>query len=172
MLTIIYYHCCPNVNLKCLLGDNQGYSEFRLTLNEGAGDVNIEVKDGAITTTGNHAHGVVGNQLGMGTTGSIDILVNGGTILASGMHASGVQVGRSIYSETNAVGVGDDGYRRQSVTVNGRVFGGTGEGAGVFLAGGGKVIIGSNGSVGAESGVAIRAAREDATDTAPSCTSP
>ena len=45
--------------------------------------------------------------------------------------------------------------------MNGRVFGGTGEGAGVFLAGGGKVIIGSNGSVGAESGVAIRAAGQD-----------
>ena len=131
----------------------------------GAGDVNIEVKDGAITTTGNNAHGILGRQLGiMGTTGSIDILVNGGTILASGMHASGVQVGR-INSDTNAVEraaeVGDDGYRRQSVTVNGRVFGGTGEGAGVFLAGGGKVIIGPNGSVGAESGGAIRAAGQD-----------
>ena len=138
--------------------------------NAGDGDVNIEVKDGAITTTGNNTHGVVGHQLGLGTTGSIDIVVNGGTILASGMHASGVQVGR-INSETNAVEdaaeVGDDGYRRQSVTVNGRVFGGTGEGAGVFLAGGGKVIIGPNGSVGAESGVAIRAARQDPTETAP-----
>ena len=132
---------------------------------QGAGDVNIEVKDGAITTTGNNAHGILGRQLGiMGTTGSIDILVNGGTILASGMHASGVQVGR-INSDTNAVEraaeVGDDGYRRQSVTVNGRVFGGTGEGAGVFLAGGGKVIIGPNGSVGAESGGAIRVAGQD-----------
>ena len=128
---------------------------------QGAGDVNIEVKDGAITTTGNNAHGILGHQSGMG---SIDILVNGGTILASGMHASGVQVGR-INSDTNAVDraaeVGDDGYRRQSVTVNGRVFGGDGEGAGVFLAGGGKVIIGPNGSVGAESGVAIRAAGQD-----------
>ena len=132
---------------------------------QGAGDVNIEVKDGAITTTGNNAHGILGRQLGiMGTTGSIDILVNGGTILASGMDASGVQVGR-INSDTNAVEraaeVGDDGYRRQSVTVNGRVFGGTGEGAGVFLAGGGKVIIGPNGSVGAESGGAIRVAGQD-----------
>ena len=134
----------------------------------GAGDdVNIDVKDGAITTTGDNAHGILGYQSGMG---SIDILVNGGTILASGMDASGVQVGR-INSETDAVEraaeVGDDGYRRQSVTVNGRVFGGTGEGAGVFLAGGGKVIIGPNGSVGAESGVAIRAARQDPTETAP-----
>ena len=126
-----------------------------------AGDVNIDVKDGAITTTGNNAHGILGHQSGMG---SIDILVNGGTILASGMDASGVQVGR-INSDTNAVEraaeVGDDGYRRQSVTVNGRVFGGDSEGAGVFLAGGGKVIIGPNGSVGAESGVAIRVAGQD-----------
>ena len=99
-------------------------------IHQGLGNVNIKVKDGAITTTGNNAHGIEGYQeSGMG--GSIDIRVNGGTILASGMDANGVQVGR-INSETNAVEsaaeVGDDGYRRQSVTVNGRVFGGTSEG--------------------------------------------
>ena len=51
-----------------------------------------------------------------------------------------------------------DGYRKQTVTVNGRVHGGTGEAAGVFLAGGGRVFIGPQGSVGAESGIAILAA--------------
>ncbi len=129
-----------------------------------SGDVHINAQDIDITTTGNNAHGILGNQMNTGTTGSIDILVNGGTILASGMDASGVQVGR-ITPGTNAVEraaeVGDDGYRRQSVTVNGQVFGGGGDGAGVFLAGGGKVIIGPKGSVGAESGVAIRAAGQD-----------
>ena len=54
--------------------------------------------------------------------------------------------------------MGADGYRQQAVRVNGRVFGGTGEGAGIFLAGGGKVFIGPRGTVGAASGIAIRAA--------------
>ena len=137
-------------------------------LHQGAGDVNIEVKDGAITTTGKYSNGILVRQSDMGTTGSIDILVNGGTILASGMHASGVHVGSiNLVTVERAAEVGDDGYRKQSVTVNGRVFGGTGEGAGVYLAGGGKVIIGPNGSVGAESGVAIRATGQDSNNTAP-----
>ena len=50
-----------------------------------------------------------------------------------------------------------DGYRRQTVTVNGRVSGGSGNAAGVFLAGGGRIYIGPAGTVGAESGIAIRA---------------
>ena len=52
---------------------------------------------------------------------------------------------------------GADGYRQQTVTVNNRVYGGTGEAAGVFLAGGGKVFIGKQGTVGAASGIAIHA---------------
>ena len=138
-------------------------------LHQGAGDVNIEVKDGAITTTGNYSNGILVRQSDMGTTGSIDILVNGGTILASGMHASGVHVGSINLDAVERAAEVDvvDGYRKQSVTVNGRVFGGTGEGAGVYLAGGGKVIIGPNGSVGAESGVAIRATGQDSNNTAP-----
>ena len=128
------------------------------------GDVNIDAQGVIVTTMGENAHGIAGYQQQSGI-GSIDILVNGGTILASGMDASGVQVGHININSgavVRAAGVdGVDGYRRQIVTVNGRVFGGTGEGAGVFLAGGGKVIIGPNGSVGAESGVAIRAAGQD-----------
>ena len=53
--------------------------------------------------------------------------------------------------------MGADGYRRQTVTVNGAVMGGTGAGAGVWLAGGGRVVIGPKGSVGAASGIAILA---------------
>ena len=41
--------------------------------------------------------------------------------------------------------------------MNGPVFGGAGEGAGIVLANGGSVVIGPSGSVGAASGVAIRA---------------
>ena len=42
----------------------------------------------------------------------------------------------------SAAPVGENGYRNQTAVVNGRVSGGSGEGAGVFLAGGGRVVIG------------------------------
>ncbi|MYA87933.1 MAG: hypothetical protein F4X97_05700 [Boseongicola sp. SB0662_bin_57] len=48
-----------------------------------------------------------------------------------------------------------DGYRKQTVTVNGRID--SARGAGVFLAGGGKVFIGPSGRIDADSGVAILA---------------
>ena len=54
-------------------------------------------------------------------------------------------------------GLDADGYLQQSVTVNGRVYGGSGSAAGVFLAGGGRVYIGAAGTVGADSGIAILA---------------
>ena len=50
--------------------------------------------------------------------------------------------------------IGEDGYRQQIVTVNGSVMGAD---AGVWLAGGGKVVIGPQGTIGAESGIAILA---------------
>ena len=34
---------------------------------------------------------------------------------------------------TNVVDVGKDGYRKHTATVNGEVFGGTGDAAGVYL---------------------------------------
>ena len=55
--------------------------------------------------------------------------------------------------------MGEEGYRKQSATVNAPVTGGSGrDAAGVFLAGGGRVVIGPRGSLGAESRIAIRAA--------------
>ncbi len=123
----------------------------------GAGEIDIDVQDTTITTTNENAHGVLAYHAG---PGPIRIAIDGGTIRTTGTDASGVQVGR--LSPRGAVSfaaeVGEDGYRKQSVTVNGRVFGGSGEGAGVFLAGGGKVIIGPEGSLGADSGAAVRAA--------------
>ena len=44
-------------------------------------------------------------------------------------------------------------------TVNDAVHGGSGDAAGVFLAGGGRVYIGPAGTVGADSDIAIRACR-------------
>ena len=119
------------------------------------GDINIGVhQDSSITTFGEGSHGIlVEHDSGMG---SIDILVNrGATIHASGAGASGVKVG-GLNDDGEVIKAGGlgDGYRKQTVTVNGRVMGNE---AGVYLAGGGRVIIGSKGSVGAESGIAILA---------------
>ena len=86
---------------------------------------------------------------------------------ATGANASGVQIGR-FNTATNALeraaGYPPEAaivlYRAQTATVNGRVRGGTGEAAGVYLAGGGRAVVGPAGMVGAGSGIAILAARK------------
>ena len=118
------------------------------------GDIAIGVRDSTITTIGQGSHGILAeHDSGMG---SINILVNRGTIHASGTGASGVRVGllNADGEVTRAGGLDEDGYRKQTVTVNGSVMGNA---AGIFLAGGGRVIIGPRGSVGAVSGIAILA---------------
>ena len=127
----------------------------------GTGNIYIDAHDGsAITTTGAGAHGIVAYHLGTMDSRSIEVTI-GGTVNASGTNAHGVQIGRlNAQGEAErAAGVDPaDGYRRQTVRVNGPVWGGSGEAAGVFLAGGGRVYIGPDGSVGADSGIAIHAA--------------
>ena len=127
---------------------------------EGRGDITIAVTGGEISTQGEGSHGIyAAHESGMG---GMRITVDGDSIHAHGTNASGIQVGRldeeGLVEGTAAFG--EDGYRRQSVAVNGRVTGGSGDAAGVFLAGGGRVVVGPRGSVGAASGVAIRAAGE------------
>ncbi len=121
------------------------------------GDVHIDVRGSRITTRGVNSYGIYAeHESGIG---EVRITVDGGTIRAAGMDASGIQIGRlnEAGMVERAAALGEDGYRNQSVTVNGQVFGGSGEAAGVYLAGGGRVMIGLQGSLGAESGVAIRA---------------
>ena len=127
-------------------------------VHEGTGTVVIDVKEGgAITTEGDHAHGIVINHFGTKNSRTIAVTV-GGTVSAGGVGSNGIQAGRvNDGMVEGAAGLGDDGYRGQTVTVNGQVFGGSGEAAGVYLAGGGKVVIGAQGSVRAESGIAILA---------------
>ena len=126
--------------------------------NRTAGDITINTS-ATVITEGAGGHGVY-TELDEGE-GEISVSVGGGSVTASGMDSSGVKVGY-----VNASGLPErvadhddnaDGYRRQTVTVNGDVFGGTGDAAGVFLAGGGRVVIGPRGSVGADSGIAILA---------------
>ena len=147
---------------------------------EGTGDIVIDVRDTAVAATGESIAGI--RSFHMSGEGSISVRVEGGTITAQGPGSSGILVGltgrifgdrtgpikaptggdveidRSVPSGSPSV----EGNRAQSVMVNGRVRGGTGVGAGVRLYGGGRVEIGPRGSVGADSGVAVRAEGEGA----------
>ena len=120
------------------------------------GTVAIDVEGGSITTMGASAHGIRAANV---SGGSIAIVLEGGSVRAAGANASGIHVGR-LNADTGAVehaasDADGDGYRDQTVRVNGAVRGGSGDAAGVWLAGGGRVIVGPQGSVGAESGIAI-----------------
>ena len=128
------------------------------------GDIRITTSGTRIETRGADADGILVYHTG---TGRIDIRVDGGRIEALETGSSGIRVGQVTTPETRlgrtaAAGVveraaplGPDGYRRQTVSVNAPVNGGAGLGAGVFLAGGGRVIVGPDGRLGAGSGVAI-----------------
>ena len=125
-------------------------------LHQGAGN-NIHIAtdaDSSITTTGASGHGIVAYHFGTEDTRSIDITV-GGDITAGGTNAQGVRVGAvSSGQAARAAAFNEDGYRRQTVTVNGSV---TSNAEGVFLAGGGRVVIGPQGSITSASGIAILA---------------
>ena len=147
---------------------------------EGTGDINIDVRDSTVVAAGESVAGI--RSFHMSGEGSIQVRVDGGTISAEGAGSSGILVGltgRIFGDRTGPIKApagedvavdgdepgdspGADGYRAQSVMVNGRVRGGTGVGAGVRLYGGGRVEIGPHGSVGASSGVAVRAEAEGA----------
>ena len=129
------------------------------------GDIDIDVYGSAsVTTNGAGAHGIYTGIMGRGPVSAA--VRRGASVRAAGANASGVQIGRLNANPDDDVpdgtpervaGFGADGYRKQTVTVNGRVTGGSGEAAAVYLAGGGKVVIGPQGSLGAASGIAILA---------------
>ena len=91
---------------------------------------------------------------GQADTRSIDITV-GGTVTTEGADAQGVRVG-AIDSGAPArmAALDDEGYRRQTVTVNNAI---SSQGEGIYLANGGRVIIGARGSIRSATGAAIRA---------------
>ena len=143
---------------------------------EGTGDITIDVRDSIVVATGESVAGI--RAFNFTGEGSIGIRVDGGTIAAEGEGSSGILVGLTgrIFEDRTepiqAPGLRDvtvdpsDNTRgttaAQDVVVNGRVRGGTGVGAGVRLYGGGRVEIGPRGSVGADSGVAVRAEADGA----------
>ncbi len=128
---------------------------------ENGGNVSVRTGGGhSIATAGAGAHGILVLNFGTSAgTGAIFIDV-GGSVRAGGADAHGIAAGSLDDNDavTGASPLDDDGYRRQTVRVNGRVYGGSGDAAGIFLAGGGRVFIGPRGVVGALSGVAVRAA--------------
>ena len=105
-----------------------------------AGDVQVDVTGGAITAEGNGVEALY--AVPHERNGAITVSVSEGARVTGG--ASGVYV-----RGAGATG----GVRSQSVTVNGQVRGGTG--AGVHLAGGGRLTVGRAGRVGATSGMGV-----------------
>ena len=132
---------------------------------ENDGDLMIDTSGGhIITTTGANSHGIVAYHTGTMDPRSMAITVEG-SVNAIGAGSQGVRVGTLANGAPARVASFDmDGYRDQTVTVNGPV---TSNGEGVFLAGGGRVVIGPQGSIDSDSGIAILATGEvPADDTA------
>ena len=137
------------------------------------GDIRIATAGTRIETRGADADGILAYHTGQG---GIDIGIDGGRIDAAGDGSNGIRVGQVSAegvrsARTGAAGaveraapVGADGYRRQTVTVDAPVTGGTGLAAGVFLAGGGRVVVGPQGRLGAGSGIAIFSAGDTTVD--------
>ena len=125
------------------------------------GDIMLRLRDASVAVAGLNAAGVEASLV-FGR-GSVRVHVAGGDVIAEGNGADGVKVGfLNDKGRVFAAGVGADGFRDQTVTVNGRVHGGSGDGAGIWLAGGGRVEMGPEGRVGADSGAAVRAVGEGA----------
>ena len=147
-----------DININVQGGSIETWGAFsygiRGDMGEGnGGEISIVTGGGnTITTTGSNGHGIVAYHYGTEHDTSKITIDVGGTIDASGVGAQGVRVGTSPPARVAAIGA--DGYRQQTVTVNGSVMG---DDAGVWLAGGGRVVIGPRGTIGARSGIAILA---------------
>ena len=120
-----------------------------------SGNVIIDMQSGSsVTTHGPNSHGIVSYHFGETATRSMDITV-GGLVTVSGTGAQGVRMGTITEGAPERMAALDDnGFRRQTVTVNGPI---TSAGEGVFLANGGRVIIGPRGSIRSGTGIAILA---------------
>ena len=138
--------------------DNRTYSVGVAARHSGQGNIGIVIRGGRILTSGAASHGIFVRHDGQGPSRSTNLSV-GGTVVAAGEDADGIRIGQlgENGGVEGAAALAGDGYRKQTVRVNGRVLGGSGVGAGIYLAGGGRVIIGPQGHVGATSGTAIRA---------------
>ena len=141
----------------------QSYGIFALQAgtDKGVNDIDVATTNTDITTHGEGAVGIYArHQSGVG---SMRVVVTGGEIRTYGEDASAIQFGRfSNGAIADVAELGTDGYRKHTVIIDSKVLGSSGDAAGVYLWGGGKVIIGPGGTVGADSGVAIRATGDTA----------
>ncbi|MCY4446591.1 MAG: autotransporter domain-containing protein [Rhodobacteraceae bacterium] len=157
---------------------DESYGIYVWHENTGEGNVSITTRDGhTIATEGANAHGIHIEHAGIGSS---EVVVD--NITANGVGAYGIKFGRlnddgeiervsavSVDDDGNQKLLNEDGYRPQMVRINGTVMGGQEkedgtDGAGVFMAGGGRVTIGSEGVLGAQSGIAILAAGVNPTE--------
>ena len=155
-------------------GGTYSYGIFALKNNPG--DLVIDMRGGSITTAGDNSHGIVARS---SDADSMIHITVGGPVTTSGAGAHGIlaqpQGGGDVVilirgTVVRASGAGADGIRiegsggRQTVSIGSEVWGGSG-GAGIRLRGGGRVVIGPDGRVGAApGGVAIAVTRADPTD--------
>ena len=134
------------------------------------GGITIGVSGGStVKTEGSGSHGI---QAENSLRKSMQVLVDTDALVqAIGQNASGIRFGSFDGGFYRGVAAADaDGYPRQVATVRGSVVGGSGDdAAGVYLVGGGKVVVGQKGSIRAASasGTSIRSARMASTDAAP-----
>ena len=113
-----------------------------------------------ISTSGVLAHGILGMHYSTNDDRAMVVQVDRANVTASGAGGRGISLGSVSTAENPGFAGLSEGYRRHSVLINGRVWGGTGSrAAGVFLAGGGRVTVGPFGIIGADSRAAILAER-------------
>ena len=115
----------------------------RLAATYNAGDIQVDVTGGAIAAEGNGVEALY--AVPHDSNGAIAVTI------ADGATVTGRRNG--IY--VRGAGAGAGSLRAQSVTVNGRVMGGTGTGAGVRMIDGGRLTVGRTGRIGATSGVGV-----------------
>ncbi len=106
-----------------------------------AGDIHVDVTGGAIAAEGNGVEALY--AVPHDRNGAIAVTVAEGARVTGG--ANGLYV--------RGAGAGEGDLRAQSVTVDGRVTGGTG--AGVRMIDGGRLTVGRTGRIGATSGVGV-----------------
>ncbi len=126
---------------------------------KGKGNIVITARGGSrIVASGANSVGIHARQTFEPEDQRGEITINaGGSIDVIGMGGQGIRIGWIDGDVAKGAASFDEhGYRRQKVFVKGSVRGGAGiSGAGLTLAGGGRVFIKPKGSVGARSGVAV-----------------
>ncbi len=120
-----------------------------------SGNIVIDMQQGSsVTTAGTNSHGIVAYHYGDAASRIIDIMVRG-PVTTSGTGAQGVRVGTITDGAPARVAArGANGFLQQTVKVNDAI---TSAAEGVYLAGGGKVVIGPSGAIRPDSGIAILA---------------